>query len=158
MVNSGPLAAEICWRVWGTPENFNGFRVLAALLHGTLVVRVSIDKWSRTKVWFMAGVEKHSGHATTLCVNRLYFGWNSYWKHFLNKSQEPCLSTDAIFDEVSQKILSKRAKTNIDSWVLLAPQCLNFRRNPQHCKILTWFLHASSAGWSSILGRTSEIF
>ena len=33
--------AEICWRVWGTPVNFNGFRVLAALLHGTLVVGVS---------------------------------------------------------------------------------------------------------------------
>jgi len=41
MVNFGPLAAEICWRVWGTPANFNGFRVLAALLHGTLVVGVS---------------------------------------------------------------------------------------------------------------------
>jgi len=31
MVNFGPLAAEICWRVWGTPAHFNGFRVLAAL-------------------------------------------------------------------------------------------------------------------------------
>jgi len=41
MVNFGPLAAEIYWRVWGTPVNFNGFRVLAALLHGTLVVGVS---------------------------------------------------------------------------------------------------------------------
>jgi len=40
-VNFGPLAAEICWRVWGTPANFNGFWVLAALLHGTLVVGVS---------------------------------------------------------------------------------------------------------------------
>jgi len=28
MVNFDPLAAEICWRVWGTPANFNGFRVL----------------------------------------------------------------------------------------------------------------------------------
>ena len=25
MVNFGPLTAEICWRVWGTPANFNGF-------------------------------------------------------------------------------------------------------------------------------------
>ena len=40
-LNFGPLAAKICWRVWGTPANFNGFRVLAALLHGTLVVGVS---------------------------------------------------------------------------------------------------------------------
>jgi len=41
MVNFGLLTAEISWRVWGTPANFNGFRVLAALLHGTLVVSVS---------------------------------------------------------------------------------------------------------------------
>ena len=38
MVNFGQLTAEICWRVWGTPANANGFRVLVALLHGTLVV------------------------------------------------------------------------------------------------------------------------
>jgi len=41
MVNFGPLAAEIGSGVWGTPANFNGFRVLAALLHGTLVVGIS---------------------------------------------------------------------------------------------------------------------
>jgi len=41
MVNLGPLAAEIVSLVWCTPGNFNGFRVLAALLHGTLVVGVS---------------------------------------------------------------------------------------------------------------------
>ena len=41
MVNFGPLAAEIVSFVWGTPANFNGFRVLAALLYGTLVVGVS---------------------------------------------------------------------------------------------------------------------
>ena len=37
----GPLAAEIVLLVWGTPANVNGFRVLAALLHCTLVVGVS---------------------------------------------------------------------------------------------------------------------
>jgi len=31
MANLGPLAAEIGPVVWGTPANFNGFRVLAAL-------------------------------------------------------------------------------------------------------------------------------
>ena len=41
MVNFDPLAAEIGSGVWGTRANFNGFRVLAALLHGTLVVDVS---------------------------------------------------------------------------------------------------------------------
>ena len=32
MVSFGLLAAAICWRVWGTPANFNRFHVLAALL------------------------------------------------------------------------------------------------------------------------------
>ena len=41
MVNFGPLAAEIVSLVWGTTANFNGFGVLAALLHGILVVGVS---------------------------------------------------------------------------------------------------------------------
>ena len=36
MVNFGLLAAEIGSGVWGTPANFNGFRVVAALLHATL--------------------------------------------------------------------------------------------------------------------------
>ena len=41
MVNFSPLAAEIVSLVWGTPANLNGFRILAALLHGTLVMGVS---------------------------------------------------------------------------------------------------------------------
>jgi len=41
MVNFSLLAAEIVSLVWGTPANFNGFRVLAALLDGTRVVGVS---------------------------------------------------------------------------------------------------------------------
>ena len=41
MMNFGPLAAEIDPVVWGTPANFNGFRVLAALLHGTRVLAVT---------------------------------------------------------------------------------------------------------------------
>ena len=48
MVNFGPLAAEIDPVVWGTPANFNGFRDLAALLHGTLVVGVgqTLRRWT----------------------------------------------------------------------------------------------------------------
>jgi len=37
MVNFGPLTAEISSGVWGTPANFNEFRVLATLLHDTLL-------------------------------------------------------------------------------------------------------------------------
>jgi len=41
LVNFDPLAAEIVLPVWGTPANFNGFRVLTALLHCSQVVSVS---------------------------------------------------------------------------------------------------------------------
>jgi len=41
MVYFAPLAAEINLVVWGITPNFNEFRVLAALLHGTPVVGVS---------------------------------------------------------------------------------------------------------------------
>jgi len=41
MVNFGPLTAEIGAGVWDTPANFNGFQVLAALLHSSQVVSVS---------------------------------------------------------------------------------------------------------------------
>ena len=48
MANFGPLAAEIVSLVWGTPANFNGFRVLAGLLHGTLLMDVSqtLRRWT----------------------------------------------------------------------------------------------------------------
>jgi len=41
MANFSPLTTEIGLPVWGTPADFNGFRLLAALLHGTLLVGVS---------------------------------------------------------------------------------------------------------------------
>jgi len=41
MVNFGPLTAEIGWRVWGTPANFNMFRVLASLMHRRVAQRRS---------------------------------------------------------------------------------------------------------------------
>jgi len=44
MVNFGLLAAEIVSWLWCTPANFNGFRVLAALLHGTLLLGVSTQR------------------------------------------------------------------------------------------------------------------
>jgi len=37
MANLGLLATEVGPVVWGTPASFNGFRILAALLHDTLV-------------------------------------------------------------------------------------------------------------------------
>jgi len=51
-VNFGPLAAEISPVVLGTPANFNGFRVLAALLHGT---HSTLQQWASAK---LCGVEQ----------------------------------------------------------------------------------------------------
>jgi len=57
MVNFGPLTAEIVSLVWGTPANLNGFRVLAALLHGTLVVGVSqtLRRWKEGATYMRQG-------------------------------------------------------------------------------------------------------
>jgi len=63
MMNFGPLAAEIRWRVWGTPANFNGFRILAALLYGTLVVGVSQTLQRRTEgATYIRQGGHHVGH------------------------------------------------------------------------------------------------
>ena len=69
MVNFGLLTAEICWRVWGTPANFNGFRVLAALLHGILVVGVSqtLRRWTEGATYIRQGGH-HVGHWPTFLV------------------------------------------------------------------------------------------
>jgi len=68
-VNFDLLAAEICWRVWGTPENFNGFCVLAALLHGTLVLGVSqtLRHWTDSATYIRQGGH-HIGHWPTFLV------------------------------------------------------------------------------------------
>jgi len=52
IANFGPLTAEIGLPLWGTLANFNGFRVLAALLHGTPVVG---PLWASAK---LCGVEQ----------------------------------------------------------------------------------------------------
>jgi len=70
MVNFGPLAAEIVSLVWGTPANFNGFRVLAELLNGTLVVGVSqtLRHWTECATYIRQGGH-HVGHWPTFLVD-----------------------------------------------------------------------------------------
>jgi len=69
MVNFGPLVAEIVSLVWGTPANVNGFRVLAALLHGTLVVGVSqtLRRWTEGATYIREGGHD-VGHWPTFLV------------------------------------------------------------------------------------------
>jgi len=71
MVNFGPLAAEISWRVWGTPANFNGFCVLVALLHDSQVVGVSqTAALNRGCHLYSAGWPSHwaLAHISSLCL------------------------------------------------------------------------------------------
>ena len=66
MVNFGPLAAEIGLPVWSTPANFNGFRVLEALLHGSQVVGVSqtLRRWTEGAIYVRQG-DHDVGHWPT---------------------------------------------------------------------------------------------
>jgi len=67
IVNFGPLTAEIGPVVWGTPANFNGFHLLAALLHDTPVVGVSqtLRRWTKGATYIRQGGH-HVGHWPTL--------------------------------------------------------------------------------------------
>ena len=70
MVNFGLLAAKICWPVWGTPANFNGFLVLAALFTARhLVVGVShtLRRWIEGATYIRQG-DHQVGHWPTFLV------------------------------------------------------------------------------------------
>jgi len=73
MVNFGLLTAEICRPVWGTPVNFNGFRVMAALLNGTLVVGISqtLRHWTEVPpIFCRAAITLGIGpHSSCICIN-----------------------------------------------------------------------------------------
>jgi len=89
MLNFSLLMAEICWRVWGTPANFNGFRVLTAFLHRNLVVGVSqtLRRWTEGASYIRLGGH-HVGHCPTFQLVNNFFqnvqmrwqaqGWHKY--------------------------------------------------------------------------------
>jgi len=79
MANFGPLAAENDPVVWGTPANFKGFRILAVLLHGTLVVGVS-QTAGATYIW---QGDHHVGYWPTLLVVALIF--MTFGTHLLDR-------------------------------------------------------------------------
>jgi len=88
MVNVGPLAAKIGWRVWGTPANFNGFRILASLLHrrhSTEVKQTLHAVWpSPVLVYYidilgtLAPNRVLSGAKFTLRPSRVFRYWQRY--------------------------------------------------------------------------------
>ena len=75
MVNFGPLAAEIGPVVWGTSANFSGFRVSAALLHGTPIVVVSqtLRRWTTLfgRAATTLGIGPHSSSRAVLKFPRV---------------------------------------------------------------------------------------
>ena len=77
MVNFGPLAAEIVSLLWGTLANFNGFRVMSALLHGTTMVGVSQPNCGVEQrappVFGRAAGGHHVGHWPTFLVMKFKF-------------------------------------------------------------------------------------
>jgi len=92
-VNFDLLAAEIGPVVWGIPTNFNGFRALAALLHGTQVVRqphfAALNRWRH-----LCSAGRPSGWALAHILVFFYFSalsltdivslhnWNKQWMRF----------------------------------------------------------------------------
>jgi len=75
MVNFGPLAAEIISLVWGTPSNFNGFRVLAALRPNSITL-----SWSQTGPRLVADLVETSG----------------IWRLPVNSSDEQLVTCDEL--------------------------------------------------------------
>ena len=121
IVNFGLLAAEVCWRVWGTPANFNGFRVLATLLHGTLLLGVSqtLRRWTEGATYIRQGGH-HVGHLPTYLVMTMFwpprrvlggiyhcsqFGWN--WCNSFDNMQV------LIFCKLSLKIPIQAPKMEV---------------------------------------------
>ena len=90
MVNFGVLAAEIVSGVWGTPATFNGFRVLAAFLHGSQVVSVSqtMRRWTERATYVRQG-DHHVGHWPTFLVR--------YSLHVISKKCENAKSLHSKF-------------------------------------------------------------
>jgi len=92
MVNFGLLTAEIRWQVWGTPANFNGFQVLAVLLHGTLV-------WASAKLCgveqrappifgratITLGIGSHSSFVILYCILQKYPVGTGYFCNLIDK-------------------------------------------------------------------------
>jgi len=76
MVNFDPLTAEIGSGVWVTPTNFNGCRVLAALLHGTIGVSQTLQHGTEGATYIRQGGH-HVGHWPTFLVT---FTLVNIWK------------------------------------------------------------------------------
>jgi len=133
MVNFGPLTAKIVSGVWGTPANFNGFRVLPPLLHGTLVVGVSqTAALNRGRHLYSAGRPLRWALAHILvefcCIRN---------KNASGKTRTECVRTD-------QKILLLAVNVLVPS-LMVVRLFFGKKKWPVHMSLrlhaLSWFLH-----------------
>ena len=85
MVNFGPLVAEISLPVWGTPANFNGVRVLPALLHGSQVVGVSQTMFGRATITLGIGP-----HSSCIWITPLQLTDQTRWRNHNVERKHDC--------------------------------------------------------------------
>ena len=85
MVNVSPLTPEICWRVSGTPANFNQFHVLASLLQwrpspeANQTARSLAISWAGT-LYTVSQKTSHLWLAITLThMNGFWHFWQKYY-------------------------------------------------------------------------------
>jgi len=124
MANLGPLAAEICWKVWGTPANFNWFRVLAALLHSTLLVGViqPLQCWTEgaTYIW-QGGITLGIGPHSSLGMLHKYLLVKSAFIYFntLIRSSAPVEWLFSIDRQIETAGRNRLSDTNFEPLLLL---------------------------------------
>ena len=125
-VNFGLLTAEICWRVWGTPANFNGFRVLAVLLHASssgrgrglggfeqrappILNRAAITLGIGPHFWFLSifcFFLAYSQRSEIGCLPTYFHTWcglSPFWRHRTTLSgYRPIFGTETFIDNLKK--------------------------------------------------------
>ena len=123
MVNFGLLTAEICWRVWGIPADFNGFRVLAALLHGTLVVGVSqtFRRWTEGATYTRQGGH-HVGHWPTFLVTQIVLQKTNFTMTSARVWQNAVIHTDKFLMSILWVPVVTLPISSVYLWLVLLVQ------------------------------------
>jgi len=122
MVNFGPLAAEIVSLVWGTPGNFNGFRVLAALVHGTLVVGVSqTAAFNRGRHLYSAGRPSRWALAHISSLKNVFIP--SFWElAYTDQTGQRIFTLDGSNDANSRKDVPFGGLVHIAAHLVICPK------------------------------------
>ena len=144
MVNFGVLSAEIVSLVWGTPANFNGFRVLPALLRGTLVVGVSqtLRRWTEGATCIRQGGH-HVGHWPTFSSSFYLLSSIFFSSPHLNRRRLVVYHTS--FD--TWRGLSANLGCRSETWCTRLTENTRCKRSPKnrHLRTIVQFCWAISS-------------